>query len=52
MNEYDVAEIAYKHGYESGYAAALKDLLNNYNKCDMTIPQLISYIAKVKEIKI
>ncbi len=48
MNAYDAAETAYKNGY----ADALKDLLNNYHKYDMTIPELVSYIAKVKEINI
>ena len=52
MNIYDACEQAYKNGYEKGYATALHDILNNYNKHVMSIPQLVDYIAKQSKIDI
>ena len=52
MTVHDACEQAYKNGYEKGYVSALHDILNHYNKHVMSIPQLVEYVAKQKEINI
>ena len=47
MNIYDACEVAYKNGYED----ALEDILNHYNKHNMTIPQLVEYLLQLKKLK-
>ena len=52
MTVHDACEQAYRNGYERGYISALNDILNHYNKHVMSIPQLVEYVAKQKEINI
>ena len=47
MNAYDACEVAYKNGYK----AALNDILDHYNKQDMTITEVVEYLLKLKGIK-
>ena len=48
MTVHDACEQAYRNGYIS----ALIDILNHYDKHVMSIPQLVEYVAKQKEIDI
>ena len=47
MNAHDACEVAYKNGYKD----ALNDVLNHYDKHDMTIPQLVEYLLELKTLR-
>ena len=52
MNIYDATEQAFKNGYEQGCKDALNEILDNYNKFIMSIPNLVQVIAQQLNVNI
>lgn len=46
MTTYDACELSFKNGYDAGYHAAMNDVLDHYNKFNLSIPDLIDMILR------